>query len=292
MADEKCEKLSENLTATDGNCFGFLSRYDTKEDREIIARMVTHRNEPEYKMNHKYRGLALIFGHEKFDNLKRRPETDVDMKNMKEVLDQLGFTVKLYKDQRYEEITKKIAKAAAMDHTEYDCILIAVLTHGEGDLVSAKDTYYKVDAIWSAFTADKCPSLAGKPKLFIVEANQGKRTDPGFRIQTKGHTQTDSDSCSSYKIPIFADFLVAFSTVPEYCSWSDSEQGSWFIKSLCQELSASAKNLDLLMLLTFVAQRVAIGFETYDEGHKQIPCTMSTLTRILRFADHKKATSP
>ncbi|KAL7740775.1 hypothetical protein ACLKA6_012389 [Drosophila palustris] len=299
-SEQECEEMTmdqevkSRSSATDGNCFGISRRKsDADEKRKIVARMVTHRNDPEYKMSHKSRGLALIFSHENFDKLERRPESDVDHKHLTEVLHQLGFSVKSYKDLRHEELKKEIANAAEQDHTARDCILVAILTYGESDLVSAKDKFYKVADIWSAFTPDKCPTLAGKPKIFIVEANQGKCRDSGYRFQTKmGHTQSDGDSCSNYKIPLHADFLVAFSTIPDYSSWSDSVQGSWFIKSLCNELSASAKNLDLLMLLTFVAQRVAVDFETYDEGHKQITCTMSTLTRILRFADQKQPTSP
>ncbi|XP_034472874.1 caspase-like [Drosophila innubila] len=295
MAEEKSKKLADEvrgLSLTDGNCFGIPRKCDAKGNREIVARMVTRRDDPEYKMSHKYRGSALIFSHESFDKLEPRSEANVDYENLKKVLDQLDFEVKPYKDLSYEEVRKKIAKAAGKDHTDHDCILVAILTQGESDMVWAKDKCYKVDDIWSAFTPDKCPTLAGKPKIFFVQATQAKLLrDPGFRLQHKGETQTDGDSASNYKIPLYADFLVAFSSIPEYCSWSDSERGSWFIKSLCEELSKSAKSLDLLMLLTFVAQRVAVDFETYDEGHKQITCTMSTLTRILRFADQKRRTS-
>lgn len=51
-----------------------------------------------------------------------------------------------------------------MDHMHHDCILIAVLSHGEMGIVYAKDTPYKPDNLWSLFTADRCPTLAGKKK--------------------------------------------------------------------------------------------------------------------------------
>ncbi|KAH8376945.1 hypothetical protein KR093_002329, partial [Drosophila rubida] len=250
-----------------------------------VAPMVTERYDPDYKMDHKYRGLALIFSHEHFDNAKltRRVETDIDNKNLTEELKKLDFSVQLYKDLYHKDVMKTIRKTADMNHKDHDCILIAVLTHGECDFVYARDTYYRVDDIWNAFTADNCPTLAGKPKLFLVQANQGKLRDAGYQMAKQ--TQTDSDSNASYRIPIYADFAITFCTIPNYCSWSDSIKGSWFIYSLCQELSANGKQYDLLMLLTFVAQRVAVDFETYEEGFKQIVCTMSTLTRTVRFAD-------
>lgn len=52
-----------------------------------------------------------------------------------------------------------------MDHTDYDCLLISILSHGENGYLYSKDTHYKLEAITAYFTADRCPSLAGKPKV-------------------------------------------------------------------------------------------------------------------------------
>jgi caspase 7 len=56
------------------------------------------------------------------------------------------------------------------DHSRSDCLVVAVLTHGDhrGDLY-AKDKTYRVDELWFNFTADRCPSLAGKPKIFFIQ---------------------------------------------------------------------------------------------------------------------------
>jgi len=172
MAEEKGEIIADGVrrpSVTDGNCFGILR----KGNREIVGRMVTGRDDPEYKMSHKYRGLALIFSHENFDYLEPRSEAKVDYENLKKVLDQLDFEVMPYIDLSYKEVEKQIAKAVGMDHTEHDCILVAILTQGESDMVWAKDKYYKVDNVWSAFTPDKCPTLAGKPKIFVVQVSRG-----------------------------------------------------------------------------------------------------------------------
>jgi caspase-like apoptosis-related cysteine protease len=58
------------------------------------------------------------------------------------------------------------------DHKNEDCIVVAVLTHGFGkSKLYAYDDYYRTDMLWSSFTGDVCPSLAGKPKLFIVQVS-------------------------------------------------------------------------------------------------------------------------
>ena len=37
--------------------------------------------------------------------------------------------------------------------------------------VYVRDGKYEIEDLWSPFTADKCPSLAGKPKWFIVQVS-------------------------------------------------------------------------------------------------------------------------
>ncbi|EDX14899.1 GD21467 [Drosophila simulans] len=264
--------------------------------RKNVAKMVTDRHAAEYNMRHKNRGMALIFNHEHFEvpTLKSRAGTNVDCKNLTRVLKQLDFEVTVYKDCRYKDILRTIEYAASQNHGDSDCILVAILSHGEMGYIYAKDTQYKLDNIWSFFTANHCPSLAGKPKLFFIQACQGDRLDGGVTMQ-RSQTETDGDSSMSYKIPVHADFLIAYSTVPGFYSWRNTTRGSWFMQSLCAELAANGKRLDILTLLTFVCQRVAVDFESCTpdtpEMHqqKQIPCITTMLTRILRFSDKQLA---
>ena len=48
------------------------------------------------------------------------------------------------------------------DHADADCILIAVLSHGELGILYASDHAYKPDRLWTQFNAEQCPSLAGR----------------------------------------------------------------------------------------------------------------------------------
>jgi len=66
-----------------------------------------------------------------------------------------------------------ILSVAAEDHSDADCLLVTVLTHGTtSNLLAAYDFHYDVWKLWLPFTADKCPSLAGKPKIFIIQVSQ------------------------------------------------------------------------------------------------------------------------
>ena len=65
----------------------------------------------------------------------------------------------------------ELEKAAGqVDHSESDCIFIAVLSHGELGILYASDHAYKPDRLWTAFNAEKCPTLAGNTKknIFLI----------------------------------------------------------------------------------------------------------------------------
>nr|BAM62939.1 caspase-1 [Lymantria dispar] len=252
------------------------------------ARMPVERNDPYYNMKHKYRGMAILFNHEHFNihSLKSRTGTNVDCDNLSKVLKSLGFRVTVLNNLTSGEILTYIYQTAEMDHSDFDCLLIAVLTHGEMGMLYAKDTHYKPETLWSHFTADKCPTLAGKPKLFFIQACQGDKLDAGI---TLNRTETDGSTSVAYKIPVYADFLIVFSTVPGYYSWRNTTRGSWFMQALCEELRYAGTEQDILTLLTFVCRRVALDFESNTPDfltmheQKQVPCITSMLTRLLVF---------
>ena len=47
------------------------------------------------------------------------------------------------------------------NHSDADCILIAVLSSGEEGAVYASDILYAPHKLWTSFTSEKCPTLAG-----------------------------------------------------------------------------------------------------------------------------------
>ncbi|XP_065348975.1 caspase-1-like isoform X2 [Cloeon dipterum] len=256
-------------------------------NRIVQAMAPTAKNDFYYKMTHKRRGRAIIFNHEHFNqpNLSIRNGTNVDAENLRETFEGLGFDVTVHKDPLLSDIEYVINKAAKENHSEADCIAVIVLSHGEDKILYARDAEYKPEMLWNAFTADKCPTLAGKPKLFFIQACQGDRLDRGVAMSTEYDGQK---SGIVYKIPVYADFLISFSTVPGYYSWRNVNKGSWFMQALCEILRRSGTSLDLLTLMTLVSQKVAVGFESSSSdptmhGNKQIPSTTTMLTRMLIF---------
>lgn len=74
--------------------------------------MVTERNDFYYNLNHKNRGVAVIFNHEYFniERLKQRSGTNEDEANLKRTLKNLGFLVHCFKDLTTMELFHQIEK--------------------------------------------------------------------------------------------------------------------------------------------------------------------------------------
>ncbi|XP_057336115.1 caspase-1-like [Microplitis mediator] len=279
-----------------GDAFGYgknsVSPYPTSLQTAPTEKYASH-----YNMSHAKRGFAIIFNHETFNvsHLKARTGTNVDCENLVSTLKLLQFDVFHYHNLNHRDILKQLETVANTDHTQHDCLLVAVLSHGELGVLYAHDTAYKAETIWSYFTSDKCPTLSGKPKLFFIQACQGDKLDGGVAV--KERTETDGQPTATFRIPTHADFLIAYSTIPGFYSWRNTTRGSWFMQALCIELRENGTRYDILTLLTFVSQRVALDFESNTPDNmtmhqqKQIPCITSMLTRLLKFTPAKNADS-
>lgn len=70
-----------------------------------VPKYATH-----FKMDHKKRGIALIFNHETFEcgGLKSRSGTNEDCNNLRDCLAWLGFDVQVFKDLNYMDLEYQI----------------------------------------------------------------------------------------------------------------------------------------------------------------------------------------
>ncbi|XP_029344970.1 caspase-1 isoform X2 [Acyrthosiphon pisum] len=253
-----------------------------------------------YNMDHEYRGIAVIINNDVFDShsLAQRQGSWKDVEELEKMFYRLDFNVMVWNNLYHEELAHNLNELAKADHSQNDCLAIVVLTHGVSQsFVYAKDNPYPVEFLWNSFTADKCHTLAGKPKLFFVQACRGERLDPGITLRKETVTEVDS-STASYKIPKHADFLITFSTYDGYYSFRHPENGTWFIQSLCSEMNKhDHSNSDLLGIMTRVSRRVALDHESYNPDEpwlhkqKQIPTIHSMLIRDVFFKPKNKPPS-
>ncbi|CAG9767465.1 unnamed protein product [Ceutorhynchus assimilis] len=298
----KMQESNENMQESNGNNSPLVeainNNYNETETSQAEAAIGPTDNY--YKMDHEYRGLLIIFNQETFNkdtNQAPRTGTDEDVRKIQNCFTALGFVVHPYKDMTLEQIRQHIRKYVLHDyyHKKRDCFAIFVLTHGNKDELWAKDTYYDPAVeLWGQFTSDKCPSLAGKPKLFFLQACQGQNFDYGIKLELPRLKQpgyTEFDGHFSYNLPVNADFLIFYATYEGYYAFRNDVTGSPWVTILCQELQKHHKNSDILTILTFVNRRLAIEYssnnssESSKDGKKQISYFKSSLIRLLVFGE-------
>lgn len=279
MEGDTDKVVTNSGDATDAKKEDQYKRNNAIHDTPILP---TSLDAEDYNMNHANRGTLYIFNHKQFApklNLGERNGTDKDRDNMKSLFKKLGFKVKVYEDLTYWELQGVLEKAGKADYSQDDCFACVMLTHGEEGILNAKDQKYKSSELWAPFLGDVCPTLAGKPKLFFIQACQGYGVDGGT------HVRVETDSVQVVKIPSHADFLIACSTVPGFYSWRNTSEGSWFIQAIYDVLSKQHKTMDVLSMMTLVNRSVAYNFQSNCPSDlklhnmKQIPYICSMLTR-------------
>ncbi|KAI0229373.1 Caspase-3 [Lamellibrachia satsuma] len=173
----------------------------------------------------------------------------------------LGFDVRLEENKTCTDMLRILDGVAREDHTNNDCFMCAILSHGDLGVVYGTDGIIQLDIL----------------------ACRGDLLDHGIDV-VDGVKEREQEI---HRIPEEADFLYAYSTAPGYFSWRNSNKGSWFIQALYKVFQKDGGERDILTLLTKVNCMVACEFESHvptDESmhlKKQIPSIVSMLTKQL-----------
>jgi hypothetical protein len=57
-----------------------------------------------------------------------------------------------------------------MDHSDNDCFLLVMMSHGGSDgKIHSYDKEYIAQELWENFIGTNCESLIGKPKFFFIQ---------------------------------------------------------------------------------------------------------------------------
>ncbi|XP_074947340.1 caspase-3 [Phalacrocorax aristotelis] len=237
-----------------------------------------------YRMDYPEMGECVIINNKNFHRqtgMLPRSGTDADAASVREVFMKLGYKIKISNDLSCGDIFKLLKNVSEEDHSKRSSFVCVLLSHGDEGFIYGTDGPLELKALTSLFRGDRCRSLAGKPKLFFIQACRGTELDSGIEADS------GSEETMCQKIPVEADFLYAYSTAPGYYSWRNSAEGSWFIQSLCKMLKEHARKLELMQILTRVNRRVA-EYESCStrqdfNAKKQIPCIVSMLTKEFYF---------
>ena len=179
-----------------------------------------------------------------------------------------------------EDIYKKLEEISKRNHSKFDSFVCCLLTHGtDNDALYGSDGQeLHLRKVRTLFYGKNAVTLFGKPKIFFIQACRGGMEDHGF---TSGSLEADSMDDNihfdSSDLPDTADFLFAFPTSSGFVSWRSHNEGTWYIKTLCDLLAQHHNEHELMNILTMVNAEVAEKRTT--EGYKQMPAPVSHLRK-------------
>lgn len=152
----------------------------------------------------------------------------------------LGFEVQIHNDCNRQRMLSAVWELGMSDHSQMDCVVCCVLSHGlEGGVYAVDGNIVHLRELTDPFDGLNCRSLIEKPKLFFIQACQGTKTQRAVQIETDSRTFNQprrASTTSKVSVPSGADYLVGMATVPSFVSFRQRDKGTWFIQSLCQNL--------------------------------------------------------
>lgn len=161
---------------------------------------------------------------------------------MKRVFRWLQFETVEYMNLEGKQMYDIVEEYSRKNHSNMDCFVCFIFSHGEKRKIrGVDDECVNIDDLVSCFTGTNCPSLAGKPKVFIIQACQGSAPHLPVAVEAdaSGHLEVDASPSTSTSIPDRADTLIGMATVEGCFSFRSCSTGSFYIQSLC-------KNMELL----------------------------------------------
>lgn len=252
------------------------------------------------------RGLCLVINNELFGQMPNRQGSKKDKDNISNLFKCMGYIV-LQRDNLSSVEMQTVLRNYAHDqrHRKASSTVVVIMSHGEHDtIIGCDDKAVPTHDLYDQLSATRAPLLANKPKLWFIQACRGERRDPGFpmmdmvdgapprRPYDGGDGPFNFFGCVRPQVsapmrtkPDQADMLVAYATSPQFVSWRNSVRGSWFIQAICEVFSSSAKEQDVVEMLTEVNYKVAIGYHTGQDGSicKQMPELTSRLLKKFYF---------
>ena len=236
------------------------------------------------------RGMTLIINNASFahhpEHGKQLPRhrSEVDVSRVKTLFDALDFSVRAKQNLSKQQLLMELDDVVCQDHSAYDCFVLWLMSHGRSDEVFCSDgETIPIQILNDMFS--ECKTLSGKPKLFFIQACRGIGEDVG------GKVSPDYDISSRYQATTSSDFLYAFSTVDEYVSYRNENEGSHYVRCLVEAFRKHVAHDHILDILTVVNHEVSkIDTERPSSKNrnrtkicKQMPEVRHTLRKKVRF---------
>lgn len=193
---------------------------DPPSSDDLTNDLTDARGLPIYPMKASPRGLGIVINNKIFTcGMKNREGTDKDATALQRLFTHLGFYTNRYNDLTGTQMRRIFNDAAAVDHKKFDCLMVAILTHGiKGKLYGTDGELIPVEDLTKLFNGYRCPSLIGKPKVFLLQACRGGNFDYGVE-----HDLTDGDD-DEEKIDYNKAFEQQFDSIKEKTFTEEAEE--------------------------------------------------------------------
>ena len=234
-----------------------------------------------YPMDKQY-NVAVIINVERFQELEHRDGTSYDVTKLQQLWKNLGFTVKVaesadFKGQSILAFLQQVEEEID-EKQNSSCFVCCIMTHGRmGKIYGSDHDSVNIKAILDLFKEANCRALAGKPKLFFIQACRE------IPKASSASTAAASDARENSKFMELAnphenDFLIGYSSLPGHKSFryqSYRKRGTWYMQALVEVFQKYHDKEHLLSLMTRINKIL--------EHTDQSPAPVLTLTGKIYF---------
>ena len=201
----------------------------------------------------------------KFEGPNKLPNLDggkEDEECLTEVFKKLGFKVIVHSNLKANEIEHFVSGYGTdngIKGHEKKAFILIILSHGakdesKGDVVyGIHSEYVGVHDLQEIFYTTRCRSLAGVPKVFLIDACRGDKEEEEY-LAKQGISGTRSYITDS------SDFITVFASTPRNVTYvykkDGKKKGSCFIQTLVEVIEEADENTEFNEIIREVRFRV------------------------------------
>ena len=196
-----------------------------------------------------------------FEKLKNLPSGKKDEERIKFVFTALGFDVQVHQNLKAAEIKATVEGYSQMEHT--GAFFLIISSHGgpydpdhgiTDDAVCGTDgVKVKVHDLEKLFHATKCPSLAGIPKVFVIDACRGRKVEPVYLFTSKSES---SGTSSTMGVMDSADIMTIFASTRGHIAGCNASEGSYLIQTFLKVLIKITKDKNVTDIMKTVQREI------------------------------------
>ncbi|TGZ74638.1 hypothetical protein CRM22_000827 [Opisthorchis felineus] len=234
-------------------------------------------------------GYILIVNIENYSQtsgVSTRTGSSKDVERLVVLFQTFSYSVAVLQDPTAVQLEKAVREFSQKpEHKDVHAGGLFILAHGmEHHLIASDGSLVSIDDMVSNFTNPKCPGLAGKPKLLVIQACRGEQRDRGVLVRTQQSQsigfvppEHSLDPSSWLSLPHMSDCVIVYSTLPGFVSWRSETGGSWYISTFVDVFRLHGLSCSVMDMLAEVNNRLLAEASTMNIH--QISQPVSTLTK-------------